>query len=343
MILGRRRDHARHGARALWATGLCLALSTASHAGWWGGHSGPDRLGLSTWNLEWLMTPATRQALGRQCVPRQPDSDTRALPCTPGRKPPPERNAADLQALSDHAQRLLNDAQIDLVALQEVDGPSAARQVFGRGWRVDCFTGRAHPQNVGFAIREGLPYRCHGDLTALDTDGSSRAGADLTLWPGTPHAVRVLAVHLKSGCFTGRLDRQFGPCQKLREQVPVIEQWIDARVREGVAFAVMGDFNRHLDVDARYEAGDDEAAPLNMVRAWSDDQPRGAVLWRATEGQPYRPCHRGDTHRRYIDDIFISASLARRFEHRRMDRLAYPDADEGLQLSDHCPLSWVLK
>lgn len=312
------------------AIGLCAA--PAAHA-----------VTLATWNIEWLMTPAIRAELGARCEPRQPGSDARALPCSPGRKQPPVRDETDLNALARYADRLLRDHEVDVVALQEVDGPQAARQVFRRGWTVDCFTPRRHPQNVGFAIREGVPYRCHPALAGLDVDGSSRAGADVTLYPGTPQAVRILAVHLKSGCFNGKLDRRFAPCERLRQQVPVVEAWIDSRVREGVAFAVMGDFNRHLDQDARFEAGPDEDAPLNVMQAWSDDQPRGAVLFRATEGAPYLACHSGDTHRRYIDDILISSSLARRHGSRHFSRLPYDDADLGQQLSDHCPLIWALR
>ncbi|NBD20727.1 hypothetical protein GTZ97_08605 [Aquabacterium fontiphilum] len=313
----------------VWLAGACATPSV--HA-----------LTLATWNIEWLMTPATRGELGARCQPQQPDSDSRALPCTPGRKPPPVRDATDLAVLARYADRL-GARGVDVVALQEVDGAEAGRQVFRQGWRLDCFTPRRHPQNVGFAIRDGVPYRCHPALTELDVDGSSRAGADVTLYPGTPQAVRILAVHLKSGCFNGRLDRRFAPCERLRQQVPVVEAWIDARVRERVAFAVMGDFNRHLDQDARFDAGPDEDAPLNLVQAWSDDQPPGAVLLRATEAQPYLACHRDDTHRRYIDDILISSSLAQRHPSRLFARQPYDDADLGRPLSDHCPLIWTLR
>jgi len=313
----------------VWLAGACATPSV--HA-----------LTLATWNIEWLMTPATRGDLGARCQPQQPDSDSRALPCTPGRKPPPVRDATDLAVLARYADRL-GARGVDVVALQEVDGAEAGRQVFRQGWRLDCFTPRRHPQNVGFAIRDGVPYRCHPALTELDVDGSSRAGADVTLYPGTPQAVRILAVHLKSGCFTGKLDRSFAPCQRLQQQVPVVEAWIDQRVREGVALAVLGDFNRHLAKDARFPAGPDERAPLNVIQAWSDQQPPGADLLRATEGQPYLPCDAQDTHSQYIDDILIDRRLADRNANRRFARLSYDPREQGRMLSDHCPLIWSLR
>lgn len=300
-------------------------------------------LTLATWNLEWLMTPAERERLGARCTTQQPRSDQRALPCTPGRTPPPTRTGADLDALARSAQALRSTLGADVVALQEVDGPEAAAQVFRQGWQLACFLQRQHPQKVGFAIREGIPYRCNGDLTALDIDGSTRAGADVTLWPGTRQEVRLLAVHLKSGCFTGKLDRSFEPCARLRLQVPVVEAWIDQRVREGVAFAVLGDFNRHLDKDARYPAGPDEAAPFNLIQAWSDHDPPGAELLRATEGERYIGCDADDRHAQYIDDILIDRKLADRHKNRRFMRLPFEAGDQGRQLSDHCPVVWSLK
>ena len=233
-------------------TALCLAaLGTwSAQAGWFdGGRKTTTAAGLSlaTWNLEWLMTPQTQAELSARCQRQQPRSHERALPCSPGRTPPPARTQADLDALARTAQALHTTRRVDVVALQEVDGPEAARQVFRQGWKLDCFERRAHPQKVGFAIREGVPYRCNSELSDLDVDGSSRAGADLTLYPGTAREVRLLNVHLKSGCFRGDLDRAFSPCRGLQRQAPVVEAWIDQRVREGVAFAVLGDFNRHLD------------------------------------------------------------------------------------------------
>lgn len=326
---------------------VALSLLTLPfvHAEWvehLGDAARAPRLTLATWNLEWLMTPQTQSNLLPRCRRQQPGSDDRALPCTPGRALPPQRERADHDALARSAQTLREAHRVDVVALQEVDGPEAARLVFRQGWKLDCFNHRAHPQKNGFAIREGLPYRCNGDLDTLDIDGHTRAGADITLYPGTPQAVRLLNVHLKSGCFDGPLDRNFGPCGRLRQQVPVVEAWIDQRVREGVAFAVLGDFNRHLDRDARFDAGPDEQAPRNMLQAWSDDQPRGAILHRATANQPYLACDADDHHSRYIDDILISERLAARNKNRRFARLSYDPQDRGRQLSDHCPLIWEL-
>ena len=294
--------------------------------------SAADSPVLASWNLAWLLTPATYDELLPACRKSgQIRSNERSIPCTPGRDPIPQRQAADFDALAAVAGQL----HADVVALQEVDGPEAAALVFRQGWKVDCFVSRAHVQKVGFAIREGIPYQCNPEFAALDVDGASRAGADLTLYPGTPQAVRLLGVHLKSGCVDGSLKTSTSePCKSLRRQVPVVEQWVDARAAEGGRFAVLGDFNRALDQDAKYSAGPDEAAPASVFRALSDGKPAGAVLRRATE----RSCFDGDPHDGPpIDNILVSQSLA---AGRTLDgtHLRYDKQLAGRILSDHCPI-----
>ncbi|RRS04387.1 endonuclease/exonuclease/phosphatase family protein [Aquabacterium soli] len=326
--------HATRASRTLSA--LLAAAALGASPGLVQAQSRP--LTLMTWNMEWLIAPADERELRAHCQRQQPASDERAVPCAPGRKPPPLRSNADFEALAGVARRAAALPGDVVVALQEVDGPKAAGQVFRQGWALDCFTPRAHPQKVGFAIRQGVPYRCNPPLQALDIDGRTRGGADITLYPNTKNAVRLLAVHLKSGCFEGALDREFAPCGKLRQQVPVIERWVDARVREKQHFAVLGDFNRHLDRDARLAAGPDEAAPLALLDAISDDRPVGAVLYPATNKQVYVPCTSKEKHSRYIDDVLMGQSLRFATSRVRFARLPYTLEEERRLVSDHCPL-----
>jgi hypothetical protein len=90
-------------------------------------------------------------------------SNDRAFPCTKGKPSVPERGQADYDAMAQVASRM----SVDAVSLQEVDGPEAARLLFRVGWQLDCFINRQHPQKVGFAIRDGVPYRCNHDLSGL--------------------------------------------------------------------------------------------------------------------------------------------------------------------------------
>ena len=295
-----------------------------------------ERLALGTWNMEWLMTTATYDALKATCTSGSPPSHARAIPCNKDRPPLPRRVAADFDALAAVASRL----PADVVALQEVDGPEGAATVFRDGWQLACFTSRAHPQKVGFAVRAGIPYACNPELKELDVDGATRSGADITLFPGTPRAVRLLAVHLKSGCFTGSLANAptATPGGVLRRQVPVLERWIDARATEGARFAVLGDFNRRLELDAALDAGTDDAQPDAVFDALSDGQPKGAVLLRATAGQAHVRCSPLDRHPpASIDNILVSRSLAA-LGHLAYSRIVF-DADTAARhkFSDHCP------
>jgi 5'-nucleotidase (lipoprotein e(P4) family) len=293
-----------------------------------------ERLTLATWNLEWLMTTAAYDELKPKCTADSPASNVRAFPCNKGRPQIPRREGKDFDAMADVARRI----QADVVALQEVDGPAAAATVFRQGWQLACFSARLHPQKVGFAVREGIAFRCNPEFTELDVDGYSRAGADITLYPGTPRAVRLLAVHMKSGCFAGTLAEPTGnsACGVLRRQVPVLERWIDARVAEHARFAILGDFNRRLELDAAIDAGADEAKPEAVFRALSDNQPAGAVLVRATAGQPHLRCSPHDYFPPgAIDNILVSRSLAA-LGQLTYSRITYTATEAG-KLPDHCP------
>lgn len=321
------------------AVAACLTLAAAI--------TDARDLALATWNLEWLMRPSVRDELLAHCDPKgQPRSDQRSLPCPGDRPPPPRRTQADLDALAAVAQRL----DVQAVALQEVDGPEAARLVFRDGWEAVCFSSRLHPQKTGWVIRRGTPYRCNAELQALDLKGSLRSGADITLWPGTRNEVRLLGVHLKSGCFGGPLDKgddqgEGRACSLLRRQVPVLERWVDARVREGVAYAVVGDFNRRLESDARYPAGSDPALPRNLFAALSDGDPVGAELTRATEGLGSIACRPGEKRRPPIDNLLLGRSLVQRARGLRTQVWSYTEADVQASriLSDHCPIGVVLE
>lgn len=293
---------------------------------------GVQRLRLATWNMEWLILPEMRNALLASCVASQPPSRVRAVPCPREPYPPIARHdAADLAMLASYAAR----SGADVVALQEVDGPMAAAAVF-KGYQLVCFVNRAHPQKTGFAVRSGIPLRCNGDLSALDDDGAARAGADITLWPNTPHAIRLLSVHLKSGCFDLPLNDRNNPvCARLQTQAPVLAGWVAARQAAGDAFAILGDFNRRLDIDAALPAGP-ASAPIGLWATLT----QAAPLVRATQGQTYRPCRAGERYTSWIDNVVLGGALA--LARRDFLHIGMTDAPKSMALSDHCPLGFDL-
>jgi endonuclease/exonuclease/phosphatase family metal-dependent hydrolase len=138
--------------------------------------------------------------------------------------------------------------------------------------------------------------------------------------------LRVLAVHLKTGCFDERLARTtHRACAELREQIVPLQDWIAARHREGVPFAILGDFNRHMDGRDQFWATLRQAAPLT----------------RATEGRA-SPCWGGEA---FIDHILLGGAAREWLQPESLRVLVYREAggDWKERLSDHCPVSVRLR
>ena len=253
-------------------TGLAASAALAALAACAQPVPGDATITLATWNAQWLMTPDTFDELARVCIGRggRANGSQRTIPCN--LVPDGRWTGADLDRLRDFAAGL----PADVFALQEVDGPAVAGRLFP-GWS-SCFTARANVQNVGFVIRPGIPHRCNDDYRALGLpEDDVRWGADLTLYPGSGRELRLLAVHLKSGCNRDLLTSDTDACRMLQRQVPVLEAWIDARAAEGARFAVLGDFNRRFDRESA-PAGSSPCCPRSTtptppVRIWLTRRP----------------------------------------------------------------------
>jgi len=256
-------------------------------------------LKLATWNLEWLTT--SDRDLPPDVHPKQPQ---------------------DIDLLRHYADEL--DA--DVIAIQEVDGPAVAARVFPPDRYSIHISHDNIVQRVGIAVRRGLHYSVNPDLSGLDVDPGRqlRSGADITLQQQPP--LRVLAVHLKTGCMDARLSgRVHRACAELREQLPPLLDWIRARRAEGMAFVIMGDFNRHMD-------GRDQL--------WSALN-RSAPLTRATEGHT-SPCWGGEG---FIDHIILGGAARDWLLPDTLRVMTYREAGPGWKerLSDHCPVSVRLR
>lgn len=302
-----------------------------------GSPAGAATLKLATWNLEWFLTPATFNALQGHCTlgDTAHRRDPRSIPCDVAASL--ERSATDIAGLAHYARTL--DA--DVVALEEVDGPNAARQIFTH--HEFCFTGARAVQNTGFAIRRGVPFRCGADLTGLSLGDTVRRGATVVLYPGSSAELHLLAVHLKSGCANQPLDSAARACQHLAQQVPALRGWVRGQAQAGHRYAVLGDFNRDLLAETR---GHDGAA-AGDVGLWAQLEPGdsgAALLINTARGERFRNCYAGQTHTGYIDYILLGDSLAQRLVRGSFERLSYSAADAWhLKLSDHCPVAIHLR
>lgn len=291
------KTHAFLAALALFA-GACTGTVNPG-----GGPSPGPAIKLAAWNVEHLA-----EADGTGCRPRT-EVDYAAM----------RAYVADLNA--------------DVIAFQEVESKAAAERIFdpavytvviedreGTNGRGAC-RGREgltiNAQRTGFAIRKTIPFERQPDFTEVQVGNPDlRSGVDLIVRPQGGEPIRVLSVHLKSGCSSG--DRNEA-CAVLFQQVPVMERWIDGRAVEGVRFAVMGDFNRRL------------AMPGDTVWAeWDDGLPANADLALASGDQSAR------CNPRYSDFIdFIALDRRATDDLRGFEERTFT----GSALSDHCAVS----
>ena len=306
---------------------LAFALVLAAPA------TGAERLRIGTWNLEWMMTPETFDALVRNCFGKdgRAGGNDRSYPCD--LIPKGRWSAQDLARLRDFAAA----ADLDVIALQETDGREVAKRLFPQ--YVFCFTTRHNVQNVGFAVRRGIPHRCDRDYRALGLGDKVRRGADVTLYPGTKRAIRLLAVHLKSACNSDPLTEARDACRTLQQQVPILEDWIDRRARADNAFAVIGDFNRRFDKE-RETARDAQGRVIAIWPEINDGDPPGAELVNAGVEHGAVDCGNGFDAREPIDHFVVGRRLSQALVAGSYRVWNYP---EGRHWPDHCLLTIELE
>ncbi len=267
----------------------------------------PAPLKLASWNLEHLAAKD-----GDGCRPR---------------------TEADYAKLRTYVDRL----GADVVAFAEVENKRAAERVFPadryriviehrepKGPAGTCSPDnkqRFEAQKAGFAVRRDLKFRRKPDVTALQLgDSRLRGGVDIVLRQAAP--LRLLAVHLKSGCFKGD-DPANDACPRLFAQLPVLARWVGARTREQRPFVILGDWNRRLG-----NPGDEVFVTLNKI----------TPLTLADAGLKARCQIR---YPDFIDHLVLGGGAASRVVPGSFAELLYDEPD-GQGPSDHCPASIAL-
>lgn len=264
---------------------------------------------LASWNLEFL---AARN--GEGCNPRD-DSDYAAM------------------------RRIVDDLDADVIAFQEAENEAAAARVFDPAKYVVIMEARKGApggtcggkfpsqtvirQAVGFAIRKDMAFDRHADVTSLMRGNEQlRSGVDITLRPEGRTPIRLLGIHLKSGCFSGSEAKA---CPIFQDQIPALEAWIDGAAAGPDRFAVLGDWNRRL------------ALPGDMIWTEIDDgDPANADLTLADAGKPPACDPRYDS---FIDHIVLDRRAAD-------DRTGFSEtlyAPGEKHYSDHCPIAVTLR
>lgn len=254
-----------------------------------------------------------------------------------------KRTSADYQQLSQYAKQL--DA--DVIALQEVESEEWARKVFGDDYNY-YFSTKDWVQRVGVAVKKSQGFSVQAkEYKALDV-GKVRNGMDVTL-TRNGKTVRLLAVHLKSGCFTTPLDnnsvdampnssdkeiRRKEACTKLSKQIKPLEQWVDLRAAEGSAYMVLGDFNRRFSQDIASKLPEDKG----LWQALNDEGQE--ALWTPTTSVN-SDCW-GGYYKDYIDHIVFDPKAKAIYVENSFDQLVFEQKytrEISQNLSDHCPIS----
>lgn len=254
-----------------------------------------------------------------------------------------KREDADYELLAKYASTL--DA--DVIALQEVEDGEWASKVFGDGYDY-YFSTRDWVQKVGVAVRKSSGLKVTStEYKALDV-GRVRNGMDIILSKGDKQ-LRLLAVHLKSGCFDKPLDsinvnampeaserniKEKDACIILSNQIEPLEAWIDQRAGENIPFMVLGDFNRRFAIDVAksyedheglWQAIDDEG----NEQLWTPTLTKNSQCW-------------GGYYKDYIDHIVLDPKAKSRFVDGSFEQLVFDGKytrELSNALSDHCPIS----
>ncbi|WP_200285994.1 endonuclease/exonuclease/phosphatase family protein [Rhabdochromatium marinum] len=308
------------------------AAAAASHA----------ELVLATWNLEHLAA-----AEGAGCRPRT-TGDYRALHALGEQL---EATIIAVQEVENRAAlaRVFDPAQYDLLISRRPTGHlGTCREPPGQ-----AFT----EQRTGFAIHRarlaalGLRYQRQADFSALASDGGRRWGTWIALLDADSgqELLQLLSIHLKSGCAWGALEGRKPvrrhACLILRHQRGWLEEWMDTRIAQGEAFAVLGDFNRQLDQPrdhfwadlddgdiCQWQADDDLG---RRCRPGSVRAARNAQLRLANAGQPY-PYPLNPKYPYAIDHLVFDATAGAWVQSDSYRVFEYPDPQAPL--SDHHPI-----
>lgn len=231
----------------------------------------------------------------------------------------PHRTSADFEKLAAYAQHL----NADLVGLQEVDSLSTAERLFPARVYQIFITRDALLQHPALALRKPLRAHQNPDVTDLDTTPTTaphhlRSGLDVTVETGTT-PLRVLVVHLKTGCQDNPVSEQHHACPILLRQFAVLQNWISARAEAHEAFVIMGDFNRRLTEYDPFYLLLSHQAPLRLTTAgWAS------------------PCA-GGTY--FIDHILLGGTALRWEVPNSLHVMTYRADTQPATLSDHCAVS----
>lgn len=252
------------------------------------------------------------------------------------------RNNSDYAKLRDFARTI----EADVVALQEVESAKAVARVFPEEkWHIivsdrpasesyACYRSgkKSTQQRVAVVIRKGIEYTDAGTFKELGLDNAGlRYGIMVKLFAGSD-TLDIMAVHLKSGCFVDDYSlRETKACEIFKRQVPVLDSWVESRIKKNRAFVVLGDFNHRI------------ANPENKLwQVLTEMDSESVVIKNSMEN--LKGCH--PKYPAPIDHIILGGGAEKFYVNESEAVYYYTETPESMtredMLSDHCPISVVL-
>lgn len=303
-----------------------------------------ESLRIATFNVAWLADAPLSAARLQQC-----QREARLYPEL-SRRPTQVCRSGVFRLPAAYAELARQVARLDadIIAFQEVQSERALAQILADGhyhapgswqWWVNPLPLDAR-QRVAIAVRTAR-------LAALQLQPLPELGAPLwreqrggllaRLTLASGRSLHLLVVHLKSGCREGHLGRSRA-CRQLAKQGAILARIIDHEQLAGAPLVILGDFNR----DFAHEQG-----------LWSlldNRQPQPAQLQRLTQGFSLpKGCYPTRYGSAPIDHIVLSGPLVGHAEHLQAHPVGAATTAAGVKangghfLSDHCPLSVVLR
>lgn len=241
----------------------------------------------------------------------------------------------------------------------------------------DPIAGELRRQYVAIAVRNGsgmavkevadipdisVPFDDRGDNGGVAVIRSIRWGLSVLVGDDNS-SLRLLGVHLKTGCFTGYIskwtsnakwvhdDTADHPCQTYGRQLPGLKSWIDSASKAQIPFAIIGDFNRRLAIESEDSHKPDLLPILNgQETANSDDDLELTIVPEGVAASKACWPEEDGTDRAHAIDFLIFGPKARPANwSATYSKLRYVDIAEiggtsllkkndGPLLSDHCPI-----
>lgn len=261
---------------------------------------------------------------------------------------PIKRSAIDYDAL----QQLFMTYSPDILAFQEVDSADALYRVIDKQQYKIYLSDRSHhPQDsfkinnqyTGFAIKRNMIVNDLSDLSQLSSPAIAsgitmpfknklRYGSIVEIIINQ-QSIRVLNLHLKSGCFTEQqLSKQKSKaCITLAQQLTLIKQWVKDQQRLSQTFIIVGDLNHQIINDQQFiNKITNNSTKIKLLSALVD---ANCTVKLATKKPRYR------TYRKLIDHLLttsnINAISQYQIQYNKQQLLQFI-------LSDHCPLLFTL-